>query len=103
MKNVYSLKLLFVALLCSVTLTSCLGDDDEDTSENCYEKLQGLAQDAQSKGEAFGYNPNKTNCTAWKEATTKYYNAAKQCGDKQMIDAANVLIQQLNTVNCNDW
>lgn len=104
MKNFNFLVLLFVALFCSVTLTSCLtGDDDEDTSENCYEKLQLIANQYQDVAMKFAQNPTSSGCTAWKEAATKLYNQAKQCGDQQMIDYANLGLQQLKEINCSDY
>ncbi|MBB6612412.1 hypothetical protein H7F15_15300 [Pontibacter sp. Tf4] len=98
MKHLNSFLLLLVALFCSVALTSCLGDDDEDKGKSCMEELNALAKVNYEKTLAFSNDPTPENCEAMKKTATDFFNKAKQCGDANMIQAAE---ENLNAIK--DW
>lgn len=101
MKKLNTLLLLFVALFCSVTFTSCLGDDEED-EESCYDELQRLSQIANEKAQILSTNMTTANCNAFKEAAINFYNKARECGDKDMIALAEQSIATTEAMNCSD-
>ena len=102
MKKFNALLLLFVALFCSVALTSCLGDDEKDTEQSCLQELNKLAQLNYTTTKAFADNPTTANCNAMKKTATDFFNKAKQCGDADMIYAAEVNLEAVNDWNCNE-
>ena len=103
MKKFNFLSLLFVVLFSSIALTSCLGDDDDEKEENCYEELQRLGEIANEKAMAFSNNMTSSTCSAWKTAATNFYNKAKQCGDADMISAAEHGLEVTEMLDCSDF
>ncbi|MBB6612413.1 hypothetical protein H7F15_15305 [Pontibacter sp. Tf4] len=101
MKNFNALLLLFVALFCTVTFTSCLGDDEDD-EKSCYDELQRLSQIANEKAQALSTNMTTANCNAFKEAAINFYNKAKECGDKNMIESAERSKAMTEALDCSD-
>lgn len=102
MRHLNSLLLLMVTLFCSVTLTSCLGDDDEDEGRSCIEELNVLAQENYEKTLAYSNNPTPATCEALKKTATDMLNKAKECGDADMIYAAEENLNAIKDLNCSE-
>ncbi|MBC5772573.1 hypothetical protein H8S95_00725 [Pontibacter sp. KCTC 32443] len=99
MKNLNLCLLLFVAIFSSVVLTSC---SDEEEGKSCMEELNDLAQLNYNKVLAFSNDPTPENCNAMKKTATDFFNKAKECGDADMIYAAEENLRAIEDWDCDN-
>lgn len=85
MKKLNTLFLVAMAIFCSITLTSCPADAED---EDCTIGLQEAVELMQERSNTFSRNPTAANCSSLKQSALDVIEKGKKCGDANWEQAA---------------